>query len=356
MLFYHLSWSQKESSYLPAIIPTMELRELGEFGLIQRLTRMVAEGGVGASPEGASFPLVIGIGDDAAAWHSKEAIELTTTDTVVDGVHFTRDTMPWQDLGWKVMAANLSDIAAMGGIPLYALVTLGLPEDTAVANIELLYQGMIECCRAYGAAIAGGDVVRSPAAFVSVTMNGVHHGRPMLRSAARPGDLLAVTGFLGSSRGGLEILTRHPTVDSEAANYLCQAHRRPRPRVAEGRILSKAGVLAGMDISDGLLDDLGKMMAASSMAAQVDSWRVPTHPLLLRAFPDHALLMALAGGEDYELLYAAPAPVVEITIARVPGAAVIGRVVAGAPGQVSVLDQSGRHVPGLEAGWDHFRS
>ncbi|MDO8751113.1 MAG: thiamine-phosphate kinase [Dehalococcoidia bacterium] len=339
----------------------MELRELGEFGLIQRLTRMLAEAGVATSPKGASFPLVIGIGDDAAAWRiaawrMNDAIELSTTDTVVDGVHFTRETTPWHDLGWKVMVANLSDIAAMGGVPLYALVTLGLPEDTPVADIELLYQGMIECCREYGAAIAGGDVVRSPVAFVSVTLNGVHHGQPMLRSAAKVGDLLAVTGFLGSSRGGLELLIRHPTVDSEAAIYLCQAHRRPRPRVAEGRILSEAGVLAGMDISDGLLDDLGKMMVASGMAAQVDSWRVPVHPLLLRAFPDRALRMALAGGEEYELLYAAPAPVMEMTIARIPGAAVIGRVVAGAPGQVGVLDHDGRHLPGLDAGWDHFRS
>ncbi|MSQ22682.1 MAG: thiamine-phosphate kinase, partial [Dehalococcoidia bacterium] len=147
-----------------------------------------------------------------------------------------------------------------------------------------------------------------------------------------------------------------PKVDSEAAKHLCQAHRRPRPRVAEGRILSEAGVLAGMDISDGLLDDLGKMMVASGVAAQVDSWQVPVHPLLVLAFPDRALRMALAGGEEYELLYAAPAPVMDATIARIPGAAVIGRVIAGAPGQVSVLDQTGRHLPVQEAGWDHFRS
>ena len=334
----------------------MELRELGEFGLIQRLTRMVTEAGVAGSPKEADFPLLIGIGDDAAAWRTSDAYELSTTDTVVEGVHFTRETTPWQDLGWKVMAANLSDIAAMGGVPLYALVTLGLPEDTPVHAIELLYQVMIECCREYSAAIVGGDVVKSPVAFVSVTLNGVHHDQPMLRSAAKVGDLLAVTGYLGSSRGGLELLTAHPAVDSEAAKYLCQAHRRPRPRLAEGRILCEAGVLAAMDISDGLVDDLGKMMVASGMTAQVDSWRVPVHPLLLSAFPDRALRMALAGGEEYELLYAGPPPVMEKTIARVAGAAVIGRVVAGTPGQVSVVDQAGHNLPGLEAGWDHFRS
>lgn len=334
----------------------MELRNLGEFGLIQRLTRMVSEAGVAASPPGSGFPLLIGIGDDAAAWRTKDGVELCTTDTVVEGVHFNRDTTPWQDLGWKVMAANISDIAAMGGAPLYALVTLGLPDDTLVSAIDALYEGIIECCREYGAAIAGGDVVRSAVAFVSVTLHGVQPGPPMLRSAARPGDLVGVTGFLGSSRGGLELLTRHLRAEAEATDYLCGAHRRPQPRIAEGRILSKEGVLAAMDISDGLVEDLGKMLLASGAAAQVDSWRVPVHPLLEQAFPGGALRLALTGGEDYELLYTAPAPIMERTLAKISHAAVIGRVVEGAPGKVAVLDREGGQLQGLEPGWDHFRA
>ena len=335
--------------------------EIGEFGLIERLTRLVTQAGVAASPPDAGFPLLTGIGDDAAAWRTRDAIELSTTDTVVEGVHFTRDTTPWLDLGWKVMAANLSDIAAMGGTPLYALVTLGLPENTPVPAIEELYQGMIEICKEYGAAIAGGDVVRSPVTFVSLTLNGIHLGRPMLRSAARPDDLLAVTGFLGSSRGGLELMTRNSAIDAEeavdpeAAEYLRQAHRRPRPRVDEGRILVDSGVMAAMDISDGLMDDLGKMMAASGQAAQVDSWRFPLHPLLRRAFPDRALHLALAGGEDYELLFAAPTPIMEQALARIPDSTVIGRVVAGSPGQVRVQDKEGNQLQVPEPGWDHFR-
>ena len=339
----------------------MELRDIGELGLIERLTRLVTQAGVAVSPPGAGFPLLTGIGDDAAAWRTRDAIELSTTDTVVEGVHFTRDTTPWLDLGWKVMAANLSDIAAMGGIPLYALVTLGLPEDTPVPAIEELYQGMIEICQEYDAAIAGGDVVRSPVTFVSVALNGIHHGKPMLRSAARPDDLLATTGFLGSSRGGLELMTRHPSIDTEeavhpeAAEYLRQVHHRPRPRVSEGHILVDSGVIAAMDISDGLMEDLGKMMTASGLAAQVDSWRVPLHPLLTRAFPDRALHLALAGGEEYELLFAAPAPVMEQALARISDATVIGRVVAGTPGEIRVQDQDGKELQVPEPGWDHFR-
>ena len=333
----------------------MELRDLGELGLIEHLTRMVTQAGVASSPAERGFPLMIGIGDDAAAWRTDGAIELSTTDTMVEGAHFTQDTTPWQDLGWKVMAANLSDIAAMGGIPLYALVTLGLPEDSLVAGVAALYKGMIESCREYRFAIAGGDVVKSPVMFVSVTLSGVHHGTPMVRSTARPGDLLATTGPLGSSRAGLAMMTQDLSIDKEAAEYLRQAHRRPRPRLHEGQTLVEEGVLAAMDISDGLVEDLSKMTAASGLAAQVDSWRVPVHPLLRRAFPDRALHLALAGGEEYELLYASPAPVMERTLVRISGATIIGRMVAGSPGQVRIQDDQGKEVQDLEPGWDHFR-
>ena len=177
----------------------------------------------------------------------------------------------------------------------------------------------------------------------------------MLRSAAQPEDLLAVTGSLGSARGGLELMTRRLPVDAKAAEYLRQAHRRPRPRLREGHILVEEGVLAAMDISDGLVDDLGKMMTASGLAAHLDSWRVPVHPLLRQAFPDRALRLALAGGEDYELLYAAPAPIMKRTLARIPEATVIGRVVAGSPGQVRIQDEQGNQLQDLEPGWDHLR-
>ena len=339
----------------PAIMPPMELRELGEFGLIDLLTRLVTQEGVATSPRDASFPLILSVGDDTAAWRTQDAVELSTTDTVVEGVHFTRDTTPWQDLGWKVMAANLSDIAAMGGTPYYALVTLGLPESTLVADIEALYHGMIEICQEYQTAIVGGDIVRSPVMFVSVTLNGVHDGKPMLRSAANPGELLAVTGPLGSARGGLELLTHQRHADAEAAEYLCQAHRRPQPRLREGRILVEEGVLAAMDISDGLVDDLVKMMAASGLGARLDSWHIPVHSFLQQVFAERAVHMALAGGEEYELLYAAPPPVMERTLARIPNATAIGRVVAGPPGEVRVQDQEGNQLKELESGWDHFR-
>ena len=185
----------------------MQIQELGEFGVIDLLNRMVVQRrGPSDLPAGLSFDLLVDTGDDTAAWRTKEATELFTTDTVVEEVHFTRETTPWRDLGWKCIASNVSDIAAMGGLPRYCLITLGLPPDTEVSDLEELYHGMLEIANKYGVAIVGGDMVRSPVAFITVGLTGVHQGSPMLRSNARPGDQVAVTGFLGGSGGGLRMM------------------------------------------------------------------------------------------------------------------------------------------------------
>ena len=185
----------------------MRLTDLGEFGTIRRLIEMSTRQRMGpASAQERSFKLLVDAGDDTAAWQTERATELFTTDTMVEGVHFTRETTPWSDLGWKVMAANISDIASMGGTPMFALVTLGMPTDTAVDDLDSLYDGMLELGGRYGVAIVGGDMVRSPTAFITVALTGVCAGAPMQRSTARAGDLVAVTGYLGSSAGGLEVL------------------------------------------------------------------------------------------------------------------------------------------------------
>ena len=199
----------------------MNVRDLGEFGVIKLLTQMVAD--ETKRPDSATpndFVLLVDAGDDTAAWSCGQGTELCTTDTVVEGVHFTRATTPWRDLGWKTMAANVSDIAAMGGLPLYALITLGLPPDTEMEDLCSLYQGMIELGNRYGVAIVGGDMVRSPVVFVTVGLTGVCDGAPMLRSTAQRGDLVAVTGCLGSSAGGLEIMLKGLPVQGESAEYL----------------------------------------------------------------------------------------------------------------------------------------
>ncbi len=300
--------------------------------------------------------LLLDVGDDAAAWRSGRTIEVFTTDTMVDGVHFTRQTTPWEDVGWKLMASNVSDVAAMGGLPLYALVTLGLPADILVEEVDSLYDGMLALSGEYGVAIIGGDIVRSPVAFATVALTGVHDGALLMRSAARPGDQVAVTGHVGSSAGGLELMLKGIEASADARAALIEAHRRPRPRIAEGRVLSREGVRCAMDVSDGLLDDLGKLCQASGVAARLRLDRLQCHPALVEVFPARYRELALGGGEDYELLFAAAPELMARVLPLLPaGATVVAEIVEGKPGTVVVLDGNGNEIKGLRGGWGHFR-
>jgi len=375
----------------------MQIRDLGEFGVIHLLTEMVIRERSGPD-NGAPFSLrlLVDTGDDAAAWRTGEVTELFTTDTMVEGVHFTRATTPWLDLGWKSIASNVSDIAAMGGLPLYALVTLGLPPDTEVEDIKDLYRGMLEISNKYGVAIVGGDMVRSPVVFITVSLTGVHPGQPMLRSTARPGDLVAVTGYVGTSGGGLQLMLDEDVravlpqegrpynargepfgqlrpalersegtgstgsmepIAPKVAEYLRQGHRRPEPAVADGRILADAGVATAMDISDGLADDLSKLCRASGVSARLFADQVPVHPLLKQAFPNRYLELALNGGEDYLLLFAASKELMAHVMPQLsPAATVVGEIIEGNPGRVVVVDASGVEIVAGRGGWDHYGS
>lgn len=335
----------------------MKAYELGEFGLIKRLIERVTQARRGradnATPFG--FKVVLDVGDDAAAWQAGRAVEVFTTDTMVEGVHFTRQTTPWVDVGWKLMASNVSDVAAMGGLPLYALVTLGLAPDVLVSEVDDLYEGMLTLNGEYGVAIVGGDIVRSPVNFFTISLTGATEGALLTRSAARPGDRVAVTGRVGSSGGGLELVLKGVKASPGAERVLLEAHRRPRPRIAEGRVLVREGVRAAMDVSDGVLDDLGKLCQASGVSAVLRAAELPVHPALKEAFPSRYQELALGGGEDYELLFTAPEPLMSKVLPLLPsGATVIGEIAAGRPGKVTVLDASG-HEASARGGWDHFR-
>ena len=231
---------------------TMKISNVGEFGAINRLTRLILERRQ-RTPAPPGSALLVDTGDDAAAWRSTAGSYLFTTDTMVEGVHFTQTTLSWEDVGWKVMAVNASDLAAMGGQPLYALVTLGLPAEFPLSALDMLYEGALSMAEKGRFAIVGGDMVKSPTAFVTVALVGTIRGAPMTRGAASPGHLVAVTGPLGSSAGGLALLQEKGEVNVEPslnepgrptdvdAKVLLQAHRRPQPHLAQGRILSERG-------------------------------------------------------------------------------------------------------------------
>lgn len=333
------------------------VRDLGEFGLIQLLQQRIAARGAGRAAEA----LELGVGDDAAVWRpTPGAVEVITTDALIEDVHFRLRTTSWRDLGWKALAVNVSDLAAMGAAPRYALVTLGLRPRIAVADLLALYDGMLDLAERFGVEIIGGDIVASPVFMLSITAVGEAAGPLLRRDAGQPGDLLAVTGTLGAARGGLRLLEagRRPP---DGPGRLYQAQLRPVPRVAEGAALVGAGVRCGMDVSDGLFGDTTRICERSGVAAVIEAARVPVDPSLAAEFPDQALRMALGGGEDYELLCAAPPAVIERATRALAEVGtpltVVGRLesrqdtgplarVVGPRGEPLALDQES---------WDHFR-
>ena len=338
----------------------MLVHDISERRLIEVLANTVAARNAGPveTLTARGFRLKISIGDDAAAWHGPAGVRVLTTDTLVEGVHFNRGYMEWRNLGWKALAVNLSDVAAMGCFPVYSLITLGLPGDIPVDGVTDMYQGMLDTCELLGGAIVGGDVVRSPVLFVTVSMIGAameSGGAKLLtRDSAVPGDMIAVTGSLGCSAGGLRMLTNGGKFDGDTTEHLRDAHCRPMPRIPQGITLAQQGVSAAMDISDGLVDDLGKLCQASDVGAIVHSERVPVDDVLKNAYPDDWLALALGGGEDYELLFCGPSTVVERAADMLDvDVYVIGEIVERSRG-VSVIDERGDVVPVESAGWDHF--
>jgi thiamine-monophosphate kinase len=233
-----------------------------------------------------------------------------TTDALVENVHFRRDTMPLRDAGWRAMASNISDLAATGARPALATVALGVSADATRDDILELYRGMVEAASAYDCEIAGGDITRAPSLVISITAIGeVRPSRVKGRAGARPGDIAAVTGPLGASRAGLHLADTQDMLDEHLRNEALSAHRRPQPRVEQGRWLAASDhVHAMMDISDGLSTDLSRMCVQSNCAAYVESVPVaPSAAEMAKHRGEEPQLYALAGGEDYELL-AAVAP------------------------------------------------
>jgi len=338
----------------------VRVSEIGEFGLIHLLAQ---ELGVEYPPKrGGLVPagLIVGLGDDALVSARREGALIWTTDTLVAGVHFLPETA-WGDVGWKALAVNLSDVAAMGGAPHLALVTLMLPDDFRVEDAVALYRGLKEAADAFGVTIGGGDVVRAPVFAVSVALSGwavssrLGEPRVMTRSAARLGDVVAVSGSLGDSAAGLRLRREGTSFRTKASRLLRAAHERPQPRIALGQAAVRAGVRCAIDVSDGLVQDLGHVARASGVGIRVDANRVPTSAALRGAFPSQALGFALSGGEDYELVLIASRPVIESLIGAVDTPLTeIGEVVQYDEPRVAVADETGREIPLARGGWDHF--
>jgi thiamine-monophosphate kinase len=335
------------------------VRDIGEFGLIERLAAVLP---ATVQAQGVR----IGIGDDAAVWRPAAGEDVVvTTDSLVEGIHFRRDWTDWGSLGHKMLAVNVSDLAAMGADPKLAVVTLGLRGDELVRDLEELYRGLGELALRHGMMVVGGDIVKSPQGLVfHVTALGqTRQQRVLTRSEAKPGDLIGVTGTIGASAAGLRLLALDdddPRRTATTADLLIAAHLRPEPRVALGAVLLEHGATSAMDLSDGLAGDLPKILAASGVSAWIDAGRLPVAAAVRALFPEDWLELALRGGEDYELLFTAPPDAWE-TIARAISAAggtvaAIGEVVPREreEGALVIVDLDGDKHPISPGAFDHF--
>ncbi len=338
--------------------PTDAPGRTGEFDLIARLQKLLSDERSAASGQG---PL-IGIGDDCAVVVRDGTVGLLTSDAMVDGVHFRSDQIDWSDLGWKAIVSNQSDIAAMGGTPEHALVTLGVTGDVSTSQIEAIYRGMAAATNEFGGEIVGGDTVRSAVLFISVALSGSagirDSGEPALlrRDAAKEGDLVAVAGPVGGSSGGLRALSEGR--DSRDAKYLKNMHFRPRPRVEAGRALVNGGFGCGIDVSDGLMADLAHICESSGVGAEIATHKVPVPDELKREYPEDWLDLALGGGEDYELIVVGPGPVFqELDEALARRLHIVGRITERRPeSQQPVTGRAadGSAIAVAKYGWDHF--
>jgi thiamine-monophosphate kinase len=305
----------------------------------------------------------VGIGDDCAVLEPTPGTAIVaTTDLLVEDVHFRRRHAEPADIGWKALAVNLSDVASMGARPRWALVALACPPGTAAEEVDAFYEGLLALAAEHDVAVVGGDTSASAAGWVvNVTLLG-EAVRPVLRSTARPGNAIAVTGALGRSAAGLALLERGvapPSIGPDALADATTAHRRPVPRTREGSWLAEAGVTAMIDVSDGLATDLAHIAEESGVGARVDVSRLPIDAATLRiaeALAADALAWATGGGEDYELLLTCERTGAERLAAGLEHATgtplhVIGEITAAAG--VRFVDAEGRAVP-LRGGFQHF--
>lgn len=294
----------------------------GEFGLIDYIKTHFEV------PEG-----VVGIGDDCATLPEGGGDRLITTDMLLEGVHFLRPKSEPEDVGWKSVAVNLSDVAAMGGTPIATFLSIALPKDAQGEWAERFVKGYATISNHFGVPLLGGDTtssLRDIAINVGV-VGRCERGKALGRGGARVGDTIFVTGTLGDSGAGLKALLAD-IEKSEDVSYLIQKHLRPIPRIEEGQKLLAAGVVgAMMDISDGIASDLGHILRASGVGARVEFDALPVSPQLGAICQQQgwdAYELALSAGEDYELLLTAPEELTQmVDFPLYP----IGEITAGEP-------------------------
>jgi thiamine-monophosphate kinase len=339
-----------------------ELDRLGEFGLIARLTN-----GLETRPD-----VLLAAGDDAAILDTGAGdVLVATCDAQVEGVHFRQGVATCSEIGHKALAVNLSDIAAMGAEPRWALVSLLIPRELSPADLDQVYLGMRTLAGVYSVALVGGNVSSTPGPFcIDVTLLGtVGRGRAITRTGAAIGDRILVTGSLGAAAAGAlwSVEVQDPVAFSTLSRDTRERTRKalvaPVPQVLAGRALADAGVVSAMiDVSDGLAADLGHICRLSHVGAILEAERLPVDPAageVASIYGRDSLSLGLYGGEDYRLLCTVGEENVEIALAAIAQAGevghVIGRIVKETEG-LHLMQLGGELTPLEATGWDHLRA
>jgi len=335
----------------------MNLKEIGEFGFIKKISQ-----GCLIRPDN----IIKGIGDDAAAFITEPGyLTLITTDLLVERIHFLREAISGFDLGYKSLAVNLSDIAAMGGTAREAFVSIAIPEDCELVYLEQIYSGIKKLAARFEVNVLGGDTTGSRIdLIINIIVQGIVPEQELLcRDTARPGDIIFSTGFLGDSRAGLHLILNKIAADTAALKSLLRAHLVPEPHLREGRFLARQrGVHAAIDTSDGLSSDLGHIVEESRVGARLFADKIPVSRELKQfctRFNFDPIDYALGGGEDYTLLCTA-APECADKIADAFAKEFkrplfkIGEITA--ENQLTLIYPDAKTKSITLTGWDHFRT
>jgi thiamine-monophosphate kinase len=335
----------------------MSLKEIGEFGFIKNISR-----GCLIRPDN----IIKAIGDDAAAFIPEpEQLTLITTDLLVERIHFLREAISGFDLGYKSLAVNLSDIAAMGGTAREAFISIAIPDDCGLNYLDQIYNGIKKLAARFDVNVLGGDTTRSKVdLIINIVVQGIVSKEEILcRDAARVGDVIFSTGFLGDSKAGLHLILNQIDADTAALKALLRAHRVPDPHLREGRFLARqTGIHAAIDTSDGLSSDLGHIVEESRVGARLYADKIPISQNLkdfCTRFAFEPIEYALSGGEDYTLLCTITpenadkiASAFEKELKRPLFA--IGEITAKE--QIELIYPDGETKPLTPTGWDHFKA
>lgn len=345
-----------------------QISKIGEFGLIEKIKEIVC---VSIDDEEVQKNLIKGISDDTAVYTASPGKhQLLTTDAMVEGIHFDLTFTSMQHLGWKSLVSNISDIAAMGGVPRYAVITLCIPQKISVEMVEDFYRGVVQVCKKYSCLVVGGDTTSATGNIViSISLTGeVDPEKIVYRNGANVGDLICVTGHLGGSHAGLKILlneknrylndTKNFTPNIELYKLVIEKYLMPQPRLDISKILTQhIKVTSMIDISDGLASEVHHLCNNSEVGAEVWEHNIPVDSNTQRVaaeFSENIIDYALYGGEEYELLFTLTDSEFEKLEKLTSDVSILGRIVEKSKG-INIIRENGEREMLGAFGWDHFK-